>query len=85
MHCYNINVINQLIINKTENLQKNLSDSNTVDSFIVANSNSFLSPLEILPIALGIFEEFSYFIMKTFVTKRKSYLYFFYFCCAHVV
>ena len=42
------------------NYSKNLNDSNTDDSFTVANSNSFSSPLEILPTAqenkyLGIF------------------------------
>ena len=46
-------------------LQSNLNISNTDGSFTMANSNSFLSPYEILPIAqennyLG---KFSYFIM----------------------
>ena len=50
-------------------LQLNLDSSNTDGSFTVANSNSFLSPYEILPIAqenkyLGIF---SYFIVKLYV------------------
>ena len=34
-------------------LQSNLDGSNTDDSFTMANSNSFLSPYEILPIAQG--------------------------------
>ena len=33
------------------NLQSNLNGSNTDGSFTMANSNSFLSPNEILPIA----------------------------------
>ena len=49
-------------------LQSNPNSSNTDDSFIMANSNSFLSSYEILPIAqenkyLG---KFSYFIMKSY-------------------
>ena len=32
-------------------LQSNLNNSNTDGSFTIANSNSFLSPYEILPIA----------------------------------
>ena len=35
----------------TEHIQSNLSNSNTTDSFTMANSKSFLSPYEILPIA----------------------------------
>ena len=47
----------------------NLNSSNTDGSFTMANSNSFLSPYEILPLAqenkyLG---NFSYFIMKLYV------------------
>ena len=50
-------------------VQSNLNSSNTDDSFTMANSNSFLSPYEILPLAqenkyLG---KFSYFIMKLYV------------------
>ena len=50
-------------------LQSNLDSSNTDGSFTMANSNSFFSPYEILPIAkenkyLGIF---SYFITKLYV------------------
>ena len=52
--------------------RKNLSDSNTNDSFTVDNSNSFLSPQEILPTAqenkyLRIARIFSYFIIKMYV------------------
>ena len=35
----------------TNNEQSNLDGSNTDGSFTIANSNSFLSPYEILPIA----------------------------------
>ena len=51
------------------NLQSNLNSSNTEGSFTTANSNSFLSPYEILPLAQGkqIFRKFSYFIMKLYV------------------
>ena len=50
-------------------LQSNLDGSNTDGSFTMANSNSFLSPYEVLPIAqenkyLG---KFSYFIVKLYV------------------
>ena len=50
-------------------LQSNLDSSNTDGSFTMANSNSFLSPYEVLPIAqenkyLG---KFSYFIVKLYV------------------
>ena len=50
-------------------LQSNLNSSNTDGSFTMANSNSFLSPYKILPLAqenkyLG---KFSYFIMKLYV------------------
>ena len=50
-------------------IQSNLDGSNTDGSFTMANSNSFLSPNEILPIAqenkyLG---KFSYFIVKLYV------------------
>ena len=68
--------VDQLLILCSENrdilgftLQSNLNSSNTDGSFTMANSNSFLSPYEILPLAqenkyLG---KFSYFIMKFFV------------------
>ena len=53
------------------NIQSNLSSSNTDDSFTMADSNSFSSPYEILPLAeenkhFGFFfcEKFSDFIMK---------------------
>ena len=50
-------------------LQLNLDSSNTDGSFTMANSNSFLSPYEVLPIAqenkyLG---KFSYFIVNLYV------------------
>ena len=50
-------------------LQSNLDSSNTDGSFTMANSNSFLSPYEVLPLAqenkyLG---KFSYFIVKLYV------------------
>ena len=50
-------------------LQSNLNSSNTNGSFNMANSNSFLSPYEIFPLAQEkqIFREISYFIMKLFV------------------
>ena len=49
-------------------VQSNLNSSNTDGSFTMPNSNSFLSPYEILPLAqenkyLG---KFSYFIMKLY-------------------
>ena len=49
-------------------LQSNLNSSNTDGSFTIANSNSFLSPYEILPIGpenkyLG---KFSYLTMKLY-------------------
>ena len=50
-------------------IQSNLNNSNTDGSFTMANSNSFLSPYEVFPIAqenkyLG---KFSYFIVKLYV------------------
>ena len=50
-------------------IQSNLDSSNTDGSFTMANSNSFLIPYEVLPIAqenkyLG---KFSYFIVKLYV------------------
>ena len=50
-------------------LQSNLNSSNIDGSFTMANSNSFLSPYEILPLAqenkyLG---KFSYFVNKLYV------------------
>ena len=50
-------------------IQSNLDNSNTDGSFTLANSNSFFSPYEVLPIAqenkyLG---KFSYFIVKLYV------------------
>ena len=54
---------------RNEHIQSNLDSSNTDGSFTIANSNSFLSPYEILPTAhenkyLG---KFSYFVMKLYV------------------
>ena len=57
---------------KRLHVQSNLNSSNTDGSFtIIANSNSFLSPYDILPLAqekkyLGIF---SYFIIKLYVVR----------------
>ena len=52
-------------------VQSNLYSSNTDDSFLMANSNSVLSPYEIRPMAkekkyLG---KFSYFIMTFYVVR----------------
>ena len=52
-----------------DDIQYNLNGSNTDGSFTVDDSNSFISPYKILPIAqenkyLGIF---SYFIMELYV------------------
>ena len=54
-------------------MQSNLNGSNTDGSFTMANSNSFLSPNETLPIAqeskyLG---KFSYFIVKLYVVCTR--------------
>ena len=52
----------------TEAVQSNLNSSNTDGSFIMANSNSFLSPYKILPLAQEKYlEKFSYFFMKLYV------------------
>ena len=50
-------------------LQSNLDGSNTNGSFTMANSNSSLSPYEILPIAQEnkYLMTFSYFIVKLYV------------------
>ena len=52
-----------------EELQSNLDSSNYDGSFTMANSNSFLSPYEMLPLAQEnkYFGKFSYFIMKLYV------------------
>ena len=42
---------------KEQKILSNLNDENTGGSFTVANSNSFLSPCDILPIAKQIFRE----------------------------
>ena len=54
---------------QTVQIQSNLDSSNTDGSFTMANSNSFFSPFEVLPIAqenkyLG---KFSYFIVTLYV------------------
>ena len=54
---------------ETHIIQSNLDRSNTDGSFTMANSNSFFSPYEVLPIAqenkyLG---KFSYFIVTLYV------------------
>ena len=53
----------------TFGLQSNLNSSNTDGSFTMANSDSFLSPYEILPIAQEnkYLRKLSYFIMKLYV------------------
>ena len=50
-------------------LQSNLDGSNTDGSFTITNSNSFLSPYEILPIAQEnkYLRKFSYFVVKLYV------------------
>ena len=50
-------------------LQSNLDGSNTDGSFTMVNSNSFLSPYEILPIGQEnkYLRNFSYFIVKLYV------------------
>ena len=50
-------------------IESNLDSSNTDGMFTMANSNSFLSPYEVLPIAQKnkYFGNFSYFIMKLYV------------------
>ena len=52
-------------------LQSNLDGSNTDGSFSMANSNSFLSPYEILPTAQEnkYLRKFSYFIAKLYVVS----------------
>ena len=50
-------------------IQSNLDSSNTDGLFTMANSNLFLSPYEVLPIAQEnkYLEKFSYFIVKLYV------------------
>ena len=50
-------------------IQSNLNSSNTDGLFTMANSNSFMSPYEILPIAQEnkYLRKFSYFIWKLYV------------------
>ena len=55
-------------------IQSNLKSSNTDGSFTMANSNSFLSPYEILPIDQenNYLRKLSYFIMKLYVVPVYS-------------
>ena len=50
-------------------IQSNLDSSNTNGAFTMANSNSFLRPYEVLPIAQEnkYLMKFSYFIVKLYV------------------
>ena len=50
-------------------IQSNIDSSNTDGSFTMANSNSFLSPYEVLPIAHEnkYLSKFSYFFVKLYV------------------
>ena len=49
-------------------IQSNLNSSNTDGSFTMVNSNSFLSPYEILPIQENKYlRKLSYYIMKLYV------------------
>ena len=54
---------------KSLSVQSNLDGANTDGSFTMANSNSFLSPQEIHPIAQEnkYLRKFSYFIVKLYV------------------
>ena len=56
-------------VNTNAKIQSNLNSSNTDGSFTTANSNSFLSPYEILPIDQEnkYLRKLSYFIMKLYV------------------
>ena len=56
-------------------IQSNLDGSNTDGSITMANSNSVLSPYEILPIAQEnkYFRKFSYSIMKLYVVCTHEY------------
>ena len=67
MRCQKTNVIISKLIKAQ--IQLNLNSSNTDGSFIMANSNSFLSPYEILPIDQEnkYLRNLSYFIMKLYV------------------
>ena len=59
----------RFLSSKNNNIQSNLNNSNTDGSFTMANSNSFLSPYEILPIDQenNFLTKLSYFIMKLYV------------------
>ena len=54
-------------------IQSNFNSSNSDGSFTMANSNSFLSPLEIFPIVQEnkYLKIFSYFIMKLHVVCTR--------------
>ena len=58
-----------ILLKSTLYIQSNLDGSNTDGSFTMANSDSFLSPYEILPIAQEnkYLRKFSYFIVKLYV------------------
>ena len=57
------------VFNPDDPHKSNLNSSNTDGSFTIANSNSVLSPYEILPIAQEnkYLKKLSYFIMKLYV------------------
>ena len=63
------NIYLGLMIITHRNVQSNLDGSNTDGSFTMANSNSFLSPFEILPMAKEnkYLRNFFYFIVKLYV------------------
>ena len=54
-------------IKKQNKLQSNLNSSNTDGSITMADSNSFLSPYEILALENKYLRNFSYFVMKLYV------------------
>ena len=58
---------------ENSHIQSNLNSSNSDGSFTMANSNSFLSPLEIFPIVQEnkYLKIFSYFIMKLHVVCTR--------------
>ena len=70
IECTDENCLHDLILMSTNNIQSNLNSSNTGGSSTMANSNSVLSPYEILPIVqekkIG---KFSYFIMNLYVAS----------------
>ena len=54
-------------------LQSNINSSNTDGSFTMVNSNTFLSPYEILPIHLGIFFLFYHEIVHCVYSLESPY------------